>query len=133
MKISGTPSAVAEMAICFWGELTELDYATSSYDPYRQNIKATTNITQGGYVSGIHIKSTERQLRFLFSDAEPALYTKVKDWQDNNGLKNFFLAWEDTNNASDIFLMRSVPKFNNPLTSGGAYRNVSMDLKGRME
>jgi hypothetical protein len=121
------------MAICIWGDKTELDYATASYDPYAQNVKANVGLSQGGYVTGIHEKYTERSLALRFADADSTLYDKVKSWWDTSGLKNFFVAWETANNPTDVFLMRPDPKFNNPLTNGGAYRNITINLKGRKE
>lgn len=123
----------AQLAVCFWGEKTELDYASRSFDPNAQKTNANVNITQGGYVSGIHTKHTERQLRLAFSDADSTLYDKIKAWNDDNGLKNFFVAWEDTEHGDDVFLMRSTTNFNNPLTRGGLFRNISINLRGRAE
>ena len=133
LKISGTPSAVVQIAISIWGEATELDYATSSYDPYRQTSKTNVNTSETGYVLGIHNKYKERQMGLRFSDSDSTLYGKVKTWWETNGMKNFFVAWEDTNNAADIFLMRSKESFNNPLTNGGGYRNITINLIGRAE
>jgi hypothetical protein len=46
-------------------------------------------------------------------------------------MKQFYVAWETANNPDDIFLMRSDGDFNNPLTNGGAYRDITINLKGR--
>lgn len=133
VKISGTPTAVVSMAICFWGELTELDYATRSFDPYGQKNNANVNISHTGYVLGIHNKFIERNMRLGFSDADSTLYDKINAWIENNGMKNFFVAWEDANNPDDIFLMRPDKTMNNPLVRGGIYRNITIKLIGRKE
>ena len=133
LKISGTLSAVPYLAICVWGLTTELDYATASFDPYAENVKAAVGLSQGGYVTGIHEKHTERSMSLRFSDADSTLYNKVKAWWDTSGLKNFFVAWETANNPSEAYLMRPGTSFTNPLTNGGAYRNITINLKGRKE
>ena len=132
LKITGM-TAAPEMAICFWGLSTELDYATASFDPHSQNDKANVNVSHTGFMLGAHNKFIERSMKIRFNNAESTLYDKVKDWIDNNGLKNFFVAWEDANNADDVFLMRSTGKVNNPLVKGGLYRNISINLIGRRE
>ena len=126
-------SVIPYMAICIWGRLTELNYCTSSFDPYAETIKANIKITQGGVVSGIHIKYSERQINLKFNDADDTLYQKIKRFWDEHGLKNFFLGWETTEHPDDVFLMRRDEKFNNPFTKGGLYRNVTLNLKGRKE
>ena len=133
LKITGTLSAAPYMTLCVWGLTVELDYATASFDPYHQEVKATTNITHGGYVAGIHIQYTERKLDLKFSDADTTLYGKIKAWWDAHGLKNLFIAWETTNSPNDVYLMRPDTRFSNPLKNGGAYRDISIQLKGRKE
>ena len=121
------------MAICIWGNKTELDYATTAYDPHGQTAKANINITQGGYMAGSHTKYLERNITFNFNDADSTLYDKIFAWWETSGLKNFFVAWETANNPTDVWLMRPDTRFNNPLTNGGAYRNITISLKGRLE
>jgi hypothetical protein len=133
LKISGTLSAAPYLAICIWGLTTELDYATASFDPYAENVKAAVGLSQGGYVTGIHEKYAERMLSLKFRDADSTLYNKVKGWWDTSGLKNFFVAWETANNPTDVYLMRPGTRFNNPLTNAGAYRDITIKLKGRKE
>lgn len=130
---SGSLSAPPYMAICVWGMKTELDYADSSFDPYQQEAKANVNLSQGGYVAGLHTMYTERQLSLTFEDADSTLYGKIKSWWETNGLKNFFVAWETANNPADVFLMRPDTRFNNPLTNGGATRSITINLSGRKE
>lgn len=133
-KLSINGNSVAPFAaICIWGDKTELDYATASYDPYGQTSKANVNVTQGGYMSGSHTKYLERNITFNFADADSTLYGKVKTWWDASGLKNLFVAWETANNPTDVWLMRPDTRFNNPLTNQGSYRNITISLKGRLE
>ncbi|MBI5599651.1 MAG: hypothetical protein HY890_07945, partial [Deltaproteobacteria bacterium] len=131
LKITGTLSAAPYLTLCVWGNKTELDYASASFDPYEQEIKAVVGMSQGGYVAGIHTQYTERSLDLKFEDADSTLYNKVKAWWDVQGLKNFFVAWDTANNPGDIFLMRPDPKFSNPFKLGGAYRDITISLKGR--
>lgn len=133
LKISGTLSAPPYMTICIWGNKTELDYASSSFDPHAEEVKATINRSYGGYVTGVHTQYTERSMDLRFEDADSALYDKVKAWWDGSGLKHFFVAWESANRPNDIYLMMPDTKFTNPLKTGGAYRDISIKLTGRKE
>lgn len=126
-------TAAPFMAICVWGVCTELDYATASFDPNSQEALANVNLSQGGYVAGIHTQYVERSVSFRFDDADPALYGKVRQWWDASGVKNFFVAWDTANNPGDVFLMRPDPRFNNPIKNGGSLREITIALKGRKE
>ncbi len=121
------------MAICIWGVSTELDYASVGFDPHGFKESTKFNISEGGYVAGVHVRYSERTVNLTFNDADSTLYSKIKTWRDVSGLKNFFLGWEVTNNPTDIFLMRPDVKFNNPFVRGGLYRNITLKLRGRME
>lgn len=133
LKISGTLSAAPYMALCIWGLKTELDWASASFDPYEQDVKAAVGLSQGGYVTGVHVEYTERALNLVIEDADAALYAKVKDWWDRSGLKNFFVAWDTTNNPNDVWLMRPDTRFSNPFKMGGLYRDITINLRGRKE
>src|SRR3972149_8429742 len=133
LKITGKLSAAPYMAICVWGLKTELDYATAPFDPYHQEVKANTGLSNGGYVTGIHTQYTERKLDLRFNDADATLYGKIKSWWDAHGLKNLFIAWEVTNNPNDVYLMRPDEKFSNPFTSNSAFRDISLSFTGRKE
>jgi len=132
LRITGASVAVY-MTLCIWGLKTELDYCTAEFDPYGQEVKANRNFSQGGYVTGIHTMYAERQIALTFEDADAALYGLIKTWWETSGLKNFFMAWEIDNNPNDVYLMRPDAKFFNPLTNGGLYRNVNINLTGRKE
>lgn len=132
LKMTGM-SIVPYMTLCIWGLKTELDYATADFDPHEHSWKASVNQSQGGYITGVHAQYAERQLSLKFEDADTALYTAVKAWWDASGLKNFFVAWEIANNPNDVYLMRPDTRFVNPLTNGGLYRNITINLTGRKE
>ncbi len=133
LKITGTLSGAPNLSICIWGEKTELDYATASFDPHAEFVRAKVNLSQGGFVTGIHSSYSERELTLSFSQADQALYAKVRSWWEGSGLNNFFLAWDTANNPSEVWLMRPNTNFFNPLTNGGALRNISVSLRGRKE
>lgn len=101
--------------------------------PYEQNVKASVGLSQGGYVTGVHVEYTERSLSLVIEDADAALYAKVKDWWDRSGLKNFFVAWDTTNSPNDVWFMRPDTKFSNPFKAGGLYRDITINLRGRKE
>jgi len=132
LKISGQ-SAAPYMAICIWGLKTELDYARASYDPYGEDVKANVNISASGYLLGIHRQWSERSMTLEFPDSDSTLYTTVKTWWDAVGLNNFFVAWDLANNPNDVWLMHADQQFRNPLTNGGAFRDITIKLKGRKE
>jgi len=133
--ITGTPSSAAEMAIAYFGQSVELDYVDVSFDPNRQKRRVDVSITQGGYVTGIHVRYTERMMALQWQPIEIAIHDKIEDLWENNGLKNFVIVWDGTDHAADIFLMRidENADFNNPFVQGGLYRNVSLNLKGRKQ
>lgn len=131
LYISGTLSAAAEIDISVLCNKAELDYASTSFDPYGQDTKANVNISAGGYVTGIHEQYTERSMTLNFNDADSALYTKINNWWEGSGVQQFFVAWETGNSPSDVWLMRPEGAYNNPLTNGGLYRDVTINLKGR--
>lgn len=121
------------MTIAIWGCATELDYATASFDPYCVDVKANVNLSYSGCVTGIHTRYAERALSLTFSDADAELYAKIKAWWDTSGLRSFFVAWDTVNSPSDVWLMRPEARFASPLKLGGAYRDVTVQLKGRKE
>lgn len=132
LRITG-PSAPPSIAVCIWGLSTELDYAAASFDPNSEQTRATVNLSAGGYVTGVHTAYTERRMRLRFADADEALYDRIRAWREDHGLNNFFVAWERTNHPDEVYLMRSEPDFSNPLTSGGLYRDVTVNLIGRKD
>jgi hypothetical protein len=132
LKIAGHGATVPYMTLCIWGEKTELDYASTAFDPYQQENKGTVNMSQGGKVTGIHTRYVERSLNISITDADSTIYNKVKTWFEA-GWKQFFVAWETGNNADECWLMRTAPNMNNPLADNGVYRNITFDLKGRKE
>ena len=119
------------MAIGIWGSETELDYASSDFDPHAYTDKANVNISDTGYLLGIHDKYQERNIAISFEDAESELYDQITAWNDFVGLGNFFIAWELSLHTSDVWLVHSDPAFKNPLTQGGRFRNINLSLKGR--
>ena len=119
--------------ICAWGEKTELDYASASFDPNEQEVKASVNLSHGGYLAGSHAKHTERSMTIRFDDADAALYAKVAEWWEWSRCGNFFIAWESSNHPDEVFLMRPEQRFSNPLKSGGAARDIVVSLTGRKE
>lgn len=131
LKITGH-SAPPEMSICAWGNRTELDYVSAGFDPYEEEIKANVTRSDTGYVLGVHDRYRERRMTLRFEDADDELYQKIRDWWDNHGLRNFFVAWERGNRPGDVFLMMPEPRFNNPFKLTGR-RDISISLTGRRE
>jgi hypothetical protein len=126
-------TAAPRIAISAWGTGTELDYATSSFDPHEEETRASVNLSQGGYLAGAHSHYIERAMSLRFDDADPALYEKIAEWRDSSGLRNFFVMWEPSGHPEEVFLMRPEPRFSNPLKHGGSRRDVTLNLIGRKE
>lgn len=141
LSLSTYASTVAPyMAVAVWGEKTVMSggnsfdgYIQGSFDPYGQTRHSNVNMTQNGYMAGIHNKYTERMFSLSFLNASTATYTKVKTWWENHGLKNFIVAWDSTGHSTDIFLMRAADGgFVNPININ-KYRDITINLTGRKE
>ncbi len=133
LRISGHGLTAPYMAICIWGEKTELDWATSSFDPHAQKVVEKVGVSYSGYLTGIHTQYTERSMSLRFADSDDELYQKVKNWFETHGTKNIFVAWDTANSPADIFLMRPSGRFRNSFNQTGLYRNISISLIGRRE
>jgi len=135
IKIVNASGTAASLAIAIWGVRTVLDFASLSYDSYAQNIDSNVNVSHAGYIAGIHERFRERKIRLQFNDVEAfgTIHTDLKAWFDDHGQQLTFLAWETTYHATDIFLVRSDGVRNWPLTNGGIYRNIPINLIGRVE
>lgn len=125
-------TTACHISILSLGTRTELDYITPPFDPYSQNINASINLSYGGYVTGIHNHYTERQIDITLSNKTTSIYNKVKTWWETHQLKNFAMAWDTTNDSTNIWLVRGDERFNNPITVD-QYRNISIKLLGRKE
>lgn len=122
------------MAIAEWGMKTELDYADQSFDPHGYQEHDNVNVSAEGHLLGTHKTWKERDINIVFEDADSALYDKLVDIYDTVDLLNFFIAWEKTDHSADLWLVRRKPgKRNNPLVRGGARRNITLELTGRVE
>ncbi len=132
LKMTGHTSA-PYMAVCIWGDKTVMDYASASFDPYDETVQANVNISNTGYLMGVHERYSERNMSLVFRGADASLYAKVRSWWERSGLGNFFVAWERGNNPDDVFLMHPEKRFANPLTGGGSFRDINIKLKGRKE
>lgn len=132
LRLTGQ-SAPPHISICIWGMKTELEYASTSFDPHAQEARSSVNHSYGGYLTGVHTQYVERTLSLRFEDADDALYGKVRAWWETSGAKNFFVAWENANNPADVFLMRPEARFYNPLKHGGFRRDITINLTGRKE
>ena len=118
------------ISILSLGTKTELDYIQAPFDPYGQEIMANVNLSQGGYVTGIHTKYTERQLSINLSNQSTGIYTSVKTWFETHGPKNFIVAWDSTGSSADVWLVRPDLKFDNPINSDHL-RDIRIELTGR--
>lgn len=133
LKITGVLTDVPFLAICVWGEGTELDLASTAFDPTSGKIIANVSKSGGGYITGIQEKFRERKMDVNFDDADDTLYGKILDLHRNHGLKNFFIAYDLNNKPDDIFLMMKQAELDAPYNENGIGRNITLNLTGREE
>ena len=128
-------SVASSMAIAIWGPKTELDYASVSFDPEGQKIHSNVNVSQAGYIAGIHERFRERNINLRLNnvDAFGTIHTDLKRWFDDHGQQLLFLGWETGEHAAEIWLVRNNGVRSWPLTSGGLYRSINLSLTGRVE
>ena len=131
VQISGA-STKPSVNILSLGTLSTIAFIQPPSDPHGQRTIKNTNITQGGYVAGIHTKYTERNVTYSFGGVSTALYSILNTWHENSGQKNFFMAWDTTNDSSAVYLVRPDGNFNAPINMD-KYRNITINLRGRKE
>jgi len=112
------------------GTKTELDYIQPPFDPYGQETKANVNLSQGGYVTGIHEKYTERDIQINLLNQSTSVYNAIKTWRETHGVKNFAMAWDSTGSSADVWLVRPDMSFKNPINVNHL-RDITINLKGR--
>jgi len=136
LKITGTLSAAPYIAICYWGELFELDYCTVSFDPHAEEDNASDIVSHTGVLQEVDEQWTERAFAIGINGVETGgtLDNAITTWKTAIGLLNFCVAWNISAFPNDIWLMRRKKgKFVRPFQKGGLYRNVSIPLVGRKE
>lgn len=131
IQISGMTTAPF-VNIVSLGTVSTIAFIQPPFDPHSQRTIKNTNITQNGFVAGIHTKFTERNITLGFGGVSTALYSIFNAWHENSGMKNFFMAWDTTNDSSAVYLVRPDGNFNNPINVD-KFRNVTINLKGRKE
>lgn len=129
----GSFTTTPQIFIAIWGLKTVLGFVHALFDPHEEELK--TNVVKGpkGHVLGVHNHYRERRMMLNFAKGNATLYSKVADWWDNNGVRNFFVAWDKGDNPADVFLMLPDARRSNPFTPGGLYRNITINLTGRRE
>lgn len=132
VKLSGM-TGIPFMAICIWGPLTEIGVAQTSFDPNAQNNKASVNISSTGHLLGIHATYIERTMALIFNYLTPATYAKLNLWWETSGMGNFFIAWNLSEDATAVYLMRPSNTFKSPHQADGQRRQVTINLTGRKE
>jgi hypothetical protein len=133
IRLTGVTGDAPYIRVASFGIATELDYASTSYDPYQESIKQNVSMTEGGRIAGIHKKYTERNFSIQFTDADSTLYNKAKTFFDTHEGMQFFIGWETGSNPDEIWLVRNSEDHNSPLQDNGVYRSVTLDVKGRKE
>jgi hypothetical protein len=129
IQVNGAATAVS-IAVMSLGTASTIAFIQPPFDPYGQVRKANTNITQGGFVAGVHTKFIERNMSITFPNASTSLYSILSNWWENSGGKNFFMAWDSTGDTTAVYLVRPDMSFQNPINVD-KYRTISINLKGR--
>lgn len=137
LKITGSLSAPPEIAICVWGQKTELERATGAFDPDREDMKLEISRTNLGFTSGKHVYFSDRVFPF---ERESILTGDTLDqeidllWK-NHGLANLFLVWESTLHGVDAFLTSLEGPPERPLikNTGGNHRRLKLPFRGLKE
>lgn len=115
------------------GEKVVLDYA-DAITPYDLENKGVVNVSDTGYVQGIHNKYIEHALTIKFSDADAALLAKVQAWEETVGLGLCGILWDPGEHAADVRVVRRKGgKFTAPMQLGGLYADITLNLIGRKE
>jgi len=131
IPITGQTTAPS-LAIVALGLKTTIAFIQPPFDPYADFTNANVSLTEGGFVSGLHVKSIERQIDINLPNSSTSVYNTVKTWHDTHGFKNFFMNWNSTVNPEDTFLVRPSVGFNNSINVD-KFRNISFSLRGRRE
>jgi len=130
LQFSKSTATQASIQILSFGTLTELDHISAPFDPYSQEASANVNLSQGGFVSGIHTKYINRSLSITLSNQSTVVYSGLNSWWENNGVGNFFMAWDSTGSTADVWLVRPDMRYSNPINENH-YRDITMNLTGR--
>jgi hypothetical protein len=122
-----------QISIGYWGDVVELEYCENDFDPDAFTDKAIVNVSQTGYVTGIYNKYKEREFSLSWNDADDELYQKIKLLVETIGRQNFVIAWETEEHSDSIYLVRVSGDFRNPYTRQAQYRNITLNVTGRVE
>jgi hypothetical protein len=125
----------ARASVMYWGEKTELDFASSSFDPNESEYIDTINESENGVLLGIHKKYRRRQFNFRIQDADSDLYDTAENWFNTVGLEPFFVTWNYDEKPNDAYYMRSTDgRFEAPYRLGnGDWRDLIFRLEGRVD
>lgn len=118
----------------WWGEKTEMDWATADFDPNESEYDEIVNISQTGRVLGILKRQRKRSFKFQIDDADAALYAKANALFEAVEFEPFFVNWNYTENPNSGYYMRdNRGLFAAPyrIASGDNHRNLNFDLIGR--
>lgn len=136
LEITGTLTAAPYMAICYWGEVFELELCTVGFDPQAETDNANVIVSHTGVLQEIDELYLERSFTIGITDIETdgTLDLAITAWKAAVKLLNFIAAWEPAGHPTDVWLMRRKKgKFERLFQKGGLYRNLSIPLIGRKE
>lgn len=131
LEITGA-SIAPQITIGYWGQITELDWVTSAFDPNQRINKDTVLKDRQGRIVSVFEEWTERRQSLTWKDIEPDIYDKLDAWFTAIGKQNFFSIWESDQHSDEIYLMHCEDgSFNNPMSENGRYRSCKVNLVGR--
>ena len=127
-----TPSVAPKITILHWGEVVELDFCTSNFDPNAFINNSVVNRSNNGYQLGIYETFTERQQQFTWDNIELDIYDKIIAWAIAIGKQNFFIGWDTENHDTEIYMMYWADgEFKAPFSENGLYRTLTLNFTGR--
>lgn len=128
LSISGQTTATF-MRIGVWGTKTPIAMIQPPFAPHGQQDKSNVSQTQGGAVSGVHKKFTERELNIALNNSSTTLYETVRTMYETIGQRPFFAAW---NGTDEIYHVRTDGNFRNSFNVD-QLADIQINLRGKKE
>ncbi len=133
IEISGSLSDKPFITHCYWGEKTELDFASDLGDPHGFIDHDNVNISEEGHLLGVYGNWKERDILFKFVFKTDAFWQKIVEWRENVDLLRYFMKWEKGEHPTENWVVsRKKGRFKNPLVINGEWRSISLALTGKI-
>jgi hypothetical protein len=132
-----TAAVAAQIGVALIGAiLTFQRSASGNFDPDRQKIYAASKKSKTGNLLGIVTKYLERDITLVFKRLTPAWIsgTFLTAWDNHlRACKPFILAWDITNHASEVYLVRIPENFTLSMPYDPVRRSLTLKMTGVAE